>query len=266
MPGKMTKSILRPPFRPPQVPAAVRSSRLSCGKVGKAQIFTSARESSGESRIKRGHEVAAHGWRWQSHAGMNEAEERQTIRRTVSAIELATGVKPVGWHTRSATSPNTRRLLVEEGFLYDSDAYNDDLPYFVVVGGARDLVLPYSFDTNDMHYQHTQRFQGADFADYVIAAYEWLVREGATAPKMMSIGLHLRMIGRPALAVSLSFGSVSIECAAEVAIAAHGVLETIAVNPDCDAAVIAAFGDPGLSLSRAPEEFAFDCPSRSILG
>jgi len=146
--------------------------------------------------IKRGHEVAAHGWRWQSHAGMNEVEERQAIRRTVSAIELATGVRPVGWHTRSAASPNTRRLLVDEGFLYDSDAYNDDLPYFVVVGGARHLVIPYSFDTNDMHYQHTQRFRGTDFADYVVAAYDWLVREGATAPKMMSIGLHLRMIGR----------------------------------------------------------------------
>ena len=147
--------------------------------------------------IKRGHEVAAHGWRWQSHAGMNEVEERQTIRRTVSAIELTTGVMPVGWHTRSAASPNTRQLLVEEGFLCDSDAYNDDLPYFVVVGDARDLVIPYSFDTNDMHYQHTQRFRGTDFADYVVAAYDWLVREAATAPKMMSIGLHLRMIGRP---------------------------------------------------------------------
>jgi peptidoglycan/xylan/chitin deacetylase (PgdA/CDA1 family) len=148
--------------------------------------------------IVRGHEVAAHGWRWESHAGMGEEEERKAIRRTVAAIEQATGVRPVGWHTRSATSSNTRRLLVEEGgFLYDSDAYNDDLPYFVAVAGKRHLVLPYSFDTNDMHYHHTQRFRGADFADYVIDAYDWLAREGASAPKMMSIGLHLRMIGRP---------------------------------------------------------------------
>ena len=148
--------------------------------------------------IRRGHEVSAHGWRWESHAGMDEASERAAIARTVAAIARATGQRPVGWHTRSASSPNTRRLLVEDGgFLYDSDAYNDDLPYDVEVAGRRHLVIPYAFDTNDMHYQHTGRFRGADFADYVIDAYDWLVREGATAPKMMSIGLHLRMIGRP---------------------------------------------------------------------
>jgi peptidoglycan/xylan/chitin deacetylase (PgdA/CDA1 family) len=148
--------------------------------------------------VSRGHEVAAHGWRWESHAGMAEADERAAIKRTVAAIERATGTRPVGWHTRSAASVNTRRLLVEDGgFLYDSDAYNDDLPYFVAVNGARHLVLPYAFDTNDMHYQHTQRFRGSDFADYVIAAYDWLLREGESAPKMLSVGLHLRMIGRP---------------------------------------------------------------------
>jgi len=148
--------------------------------------------------VKRGHEVAAHGWRWESHAGMDEAAERQAIARTVAAIAEAAGARPVGWHTRSATSPNTRRLLVEEGgFLYDCDAYNDDLPYFLSVSGRRHLVLPYAFDTNDMHFHHTQRFRGADFADYVIAAFDWLAREGERAPKMMSVGLHLRMIGRP---------------------------------------------------------------------
>jgi peptidoglycan/xylan/chitin deacetylase (PgdA/CDA1 family) len=148
--------------------------------------------------VRRGHEVAAHGWRWESHAGMDEPTERATIARTVRAITDATGQRPVGWHTRSAASPNTRRLLVEDGgFLYDSDAYNDDLPYFLIVAGRRHLVIPYAFDTNDMHFQHTQRFRGADFADYVTGAFDWLVREGQTAPKMMSIGLHLRMIGRP---------------------------------------------------------------------
>ncbi|RAI42591.1 polysaccharide deacetylase family protein [Rhodoplanes roseus] len=148
--------------------------------------------------VGRGHEVAAHGWRWESHAGMDERTERDRIVRTVRAIAAATGQRPVGWHTRSAASPNTRRLLVEEGgFLYDSDAYNDDLPFFVAVGERRHLVLPYAFDTNDMHFQHTQRFSGADFADYVIDAFDWLACEGETAPKMMSIGLHPRMIGRP---------------------------------------------------------------------
>lgn len=149
--------------------------------------------------VRRGHEVSAHGWRWESHAGLAEDEERDRIARTVAAIATATGERPVGWHTRSAASPNTRRLLVEEGgFLYDSDAYNDDLPYFTQVAGRWHLVLPYAFDTNDMHFQQTQRFRGAaDFAGYVIEAFDWLHREGDHAPKMMSIGLHLRMIGRP---------------------------------------------------------------------
>ena len=152
-----------------------------------------------QDAIARGHEMAAHGWRWESHAGLSEEAERERIARTVAAITSATGARPVGWHTRSASSPNTRRLLVEEGgFLYDSDAYNDDLPYTLSFGQRRHVVLPYAFDTNDMQFQNTNRFRGAsDFADYVLEAFDWLHREGASAPKMMSIGLHLRMIGRP---------------------------------------------------------------------
>ena len=151
-----------------------------------------------QDAVRRGHEVSAHGWRWEGHADLDEAEERDRIARTVAAITAVTGIRPIGWHTRSPGSVNTRRLLVEEGgFLYDSDAYNDDLPYFVVVGDKRHLVLPYAFDTNDMQFFHTNRFSGAaDFAAYVIDAFDWLHREGAHAPKMMSIGLHLRMIGR----------------------------------------------------------------------
>ena len=151
-----------------------------------------------QDAVRRGHEIAAHGWRWESHAGMSEATERENIIKTVAAIAKVAAKRPLGWHTRSSASLNTRRLLVEEGgFLYDSDAYNDDLPYFVTVSGRRHLVLPYAFDTNDMHFQHTQRFYGDDFADYVIDAFDWLCREGAKSPKMMSIGLHPRMIGRP---------------------------------------------------------------------
>lgn len=143
---------------------------------------------------ERGHEVSAHGWRWESGARLSEASERDAIERTRAAIRHATGRSPVGWHTRSASSPHTRRLLAEAGFLYDSDAYNDDTPYFVDVLGKRHLVLPYAFDTNDMHYFHTQRFSGNDFADYVNNAADWLHGEGG---KMLSVGLHLRMIGRP---------------------------------------------------------------------
>ncbi|MFZ0205100.1 MAG: polysaccharide deacetylase family protein [Roseiarcus sp.] len=171
----------------------VRATVSACGRAVE-RLPALARDA-----IARGHEVAAHGWRWESHAGMSEDVERQRIARTVSAIAEAAGVRPVGWHTRSASSPNTRRLLLEEGgFLYDSDAYNDDLPHALVTGERRHIVLPYAFDTNDMQFLNTNRFGGAaDFADYVLEAFDWLYREGASAPKMMSVGLHLRIIGRP---------------------------------------------------------------------
>jgi peptidoglycan/xylan/chitin deacetylase (PgdA/CDA1 family) len=149
--------------------------------------------------VALGHEVACHGWRWERHAGMSEDAERQAIARTFQAIRKATGVTPVGWHTRSAPSVNTRRLLMEHGgFLYDSDAYCDDLPFFAPVAGKRRLVLPYAFDTNDMNFFRAHRFvTGKDFASYVIAAFDRLWLEGASEPRMLSIGLHLRMIGRP---------------------------------------------------------------------
>lgn len=150
---------------------------------------------------RRGHEVAAHGYRWLSHGGraLTEGAVQQDIAATVQAIAAATGTPPVGWHTRSAAAPATRRLLVAHGgFLYDSDAYNDDVPYFVRVTGRPHLVLPYGFDTNDMHFQHSDRFvRAADFAGYVCDAFDWLWREGAHVPRMLSIGLHLRMLGRP---------------------------------------------------------------------
>lgn len=145
----------------------------------------------------RGHEVSGHGWRWQTAAGLGAAQEREVIQRTVQAIQAATGRRPYGWHTRSQSTANTRRLLVEQGFLYDSDAYNDDTPYFVQVDGHRHLVLPYAFDSNDMQFQHTQRFAtGREFAQYVCDAADWLAQEGERWPRMLSVGLHLRMIGR----------------------------------------------------------------------
>jgi allantoinase len=149
--------------------------------------------------VADGHEVAAHGWRWERHAHMEEAQERAVIARTVAAIETATGTPPVGWHTRSATSPKTRQLLAEQGgFLYDSNAYNDDLPYVVEVLGNPHVVLPYAFDTNDMRFINGGGFTfGGDFARYCIEAFDQLYVEGADTPRMMSVGLHLRIIGRP---------------------------------------------------------------------
>lgn len=152
-----------------------------------------------EQAVADGHEIAAHGWRWERHAAMTEEEERLAIARTVEAITRTAGSPPRGWHTRSATSPNTRRLLLEQGgFFYDSNAYNDDLPYLVDVGGRDHLVLPYSFDTNDMRFTRQGGFVfGDDFARYCIDALDRLYEEGASAPRMMTVGLHLRIIGRP---------------------------------------------------------------------
>jgi peptidoglycan/xylan/chitin deacetylase (PgdA/CDA1 family) len=149
--------------------------------------------------LARGHEIACHGYRWESHAGMSEAVERAVIARSVATITRVAGVRPVGWHTRSASSVNTRRLLAEEGgFRYDSDAYDDDLPYLVRVSGRPHVVIPYSFDTNDMRFQAGGGFTLAgDFATYVTDAFDWLWREGERAPKLLSIGLHLRIVGRP---------------------------------------------------------------------
>lgn len=171
----------------------VRSTLNACGRAVARSPWLA------QDAVSRGHEVACHGWRWERHAGMEEHHERAVIARAVAAIAAATGAAPLGWHTRSAPSANTRRLLLEHGgFLYDSDAYSDDLPIFVEVEGRRHLVLPYSFDTNDMHFhQGAQRFTtAAHFAEYVIDAYDQLWAEGADAPRMLSIGLHLRMIGR----------------------------------------------------------------------
>ncbi|MGF1527047.1 MAG: allantoinase PuuE [Candidatus Competibacterales bacterium] len=149
--------------------------------------------------LARGHEIACHGYRWENQAHLDEAAERALIQRCVASIQGVCGQRPVGWHTRSQTSVNTRRLLVEEGgFLYDSNAYNDDLPYAVTVAGRPHIVLPYSFDTNDMRFHTSRAFShGSDFARYCSDAFDWLWREGARRPKMMSVGLHTRVIGRP---------------------------------------------------------------------
>ncbi len=147
---------------------------------------------------ERSYEVCCHGWRWESHAGMAEESERELIKRAVATIERLHGKPPVGWHTKSSASVNTRRLLAEHGgFLYDSDAYNDDCPYYVEVLGRPHLVVPYVFDTNDMRFVDSFAFvRASDFADYVVDSFDCLWREGAHQPRMMSIGLHTRIIGR----------------------------------------------------------------------
>lgn len=146
--------------------------------------------------VARGHEVSCHGYRWERHAEMPRDAEAAVIARTHAAIAQATGVAPVGWHTRSAASANTRDLLIAHGgFAYDSDAYDDDIPRMAAPGH---VILPYAFDTNDMRFSPGGGFvQARDFSDYVIGAFDRLHAEGARAARMLSIGLHLRLIGKP---------------------------------------------------------------------
>jgi len=148
--------------------------------------------------VSEGHEIACHGWRWEAHANMPEAVERSVIQRAHETIARVAGTPPVGWHTKSSPSVNTRRLLVEHGgWLYDSDAYNDDLPYYVRVGDHPHLVVPYAFDTNDMRFFGQAAFvRAADFAGYLTDSFDTLLDEAQEQTKMMSIGLHLRIIGR----------------------------------------------------------------------
>ena len=148
---------------------------------------------------RSGFEVACHGQRWIDYQFVPEELERADIARNVEVITRLIGRRPVGWYT-GRPSPNTRRLVVQAGgFLYDSDAYNDDLPYWVEVSGRRHLVIPYSFDNNDSRLQRGGDFAtGEQFFAYCRDAFDWLYQSGAAGrPRMMSIGLHGRIIGRP---------------------------------------------------------------------
>ncbi|HMB49837.1 MAG TPA: polysaccharide deacetylase family protein [Natronoarchaeum rubrum] len=147
--------------------------------------------------VAAGHEVNAHGYRWEEHFRMDPDTERERIRLAVDAIERLTGERPYGWYCRTAPSENTRRLLVEEGgFVYDSDAYNDDLPYFVEVDGERHVVVPYTGDVNDSHIWLSNGYE-TDFVTYLKNSFDVLYEESRRFPRMMSVGLHMRMAGRP---------------------------------------------------------------------
>jgi putative urate catabolism protein len=155
--------------------------------------------------VDAGFEVASHGWRWIDYQAVPESEERAHIKRAIEAIERTTGHRPVGWYT-GRNSPNTRRLVVEEGgFLYDSDSYADDLPYWEVVAGTPQLIVPYTLDNNDMKYAVANGFDnGAGFFQYLRDAFDVLYAEGEGSPKMLSVGLHCRLVGRPGRAAALA--------------------------------------------------------------
>lgn len=152
-----------------------------------------------------GHEVCSHGWRWIGFQTMDEAEEREQMRKAVESIARTTGERPYGWYCRYAPSLNTRRLIVEEGgFLYDSDAYNDDIPFWVDVFGKDHLIIPYTLDVNDMKFCVAPGFTApSGYFEYMRDTFDILYREGKTNPKMMSVGLHTRLAGRPGRTAAL---------------------------------------------------------------
>jgi putative urate catabolism protein len=158
-----------------------------------------------EAMLMAGWEVASHGWRWINYQSVPEAIEREHIARAIAVHTRLTGQRPLGWY-QGRTSPNTARLVVEEGgFLYDADSYADDLPYYDTRFGKPQLVVPYTLDANDMKFVALNGFTTpGQFFDYLKDAFDTLYAEGETAPKMMSVGLHCRIAGKPSRAAAVA--------------------------------------------------------------
>lgn len=152
-----------------------------------------------------GHDVCCHGWRWVEHYKLDEATEREHVRLAVESLKRTIGERPLGWYCRYAPSENTRRLLVEEGgFIYDSDAYNDELPYWTEVEGKPHLIVPYSLTNNDVKFMRGFLATADDYFNFIKDGFDLLYAEGETSPKMMSVGLHMRIMGHPARAAGLA--------------------------------------------------------------
>jgi putative urate catabolism protein len=153
---------------------------------------------------KAGYEVASHGWRWIDYQNISKSEEKKHMKLAIKTIKKIFGTRPLGWYT-GRCSPNTRDLVFEEGgFLYDSDSYNDDLPYWETRNKKKQLIIPYTLDNNDMRFATNQGFNTGDhFFTYLKDSFDALYEEGKNNPKMMSVGLHCRLIGRPGRIQSL---------------------------------------------------------------
>ena len=151
-----------------------------------------------EAAMAAGHEICSHGYRWIDYRDIPEDMEREHLVEAIEIITRLTGKRPLGWYT-GRTSVNTRRLVVEEGgFLYDADDYNDDLPFWTEVDGKQHLVVPYTLDTNDMRFATPQGFNSGDqFFAYLRDSFDVLYEESSVTPRMMSVGLHCRLAGRP---------------------------------------------------------------------
>jgi peptidoglycan/xylan/chitin deacetylase (PgdA/CDA1 family) len=180
----------------------------------------------------RGDEICSHGYRWIPQFEMTEEQERLFIRQAADAIEQASGQRPIGWLSRYLCTDRTRRLLIEEGYRYHMDDFSADAPFWNLVdmsdGTQAPLaIIPYALDTNDMKFWLDPSYTPNDWLDYAIATLDWLLAEAATQPRMMSLGMHLRIIGRPgrigAFKAFLDYAGAQrgIWCATRAQIAAH---------------------------------------------
>jgi len=150
-----------------------------------------------EAIKKANYEIASHGWRWINYQNIPKATEKKHMQLAIQSIKKNFGKRPLGWYT-GRCSPNTRDLVMEEGgFLYDSDSYSDDLPYWETRGKRKQLIIPYTLDNNDMRFATNQGFNNGDqFYTYLKDSFDTFYEEGNKNPKMMSVGLHCRLIGR----------------------------------------------------------------------
>ena len=153
---------------------------------------------------KSNYEIASHGWRWIDYQNVPRATEKKHMQLAINSIKKIFGERPLGWYT-GRCSPNTRDLVMEEGgFLYDSDSYSDDLPYWEKKNKKRQLIIPYTLDNNDMRFATNQGFNsGEQFFNYLKDSFDVLYKEGERNPKMMSVGLHCRLVGKPGRLKSL---------------------------------------------------------------
>jgi putative urate catabolism protein len=181
-----------------------------------------------EAFLKAGHEIASHGWRWVSYQDVPLEVEREHMARAIEIHRRLTGAHPLGWYT-GRTSPNTRRLVVEDGgFVYDADDYSDDLPWYDARYGRPQLVVPYTLDANDMRFASPQGFNSGDqFYAYLKDTFDVLYEEGRRMPRMMSVGLHCRLVGRPGRIAALNrflkyiSRKPNVWCARRIDIARH---------------------------------------------
>jgi peptidoglycan/xylan/chitin deacetylase (PgdA/CDA1 family) len=179
--------------------AGVVATVFACGRALERNVDVAA------AFVTRGYDFVGHGYRWRSHLELSEEDERREIIEAIESIERTTGQRIEGWFTRALPSENTRRLLVEQGLSYDSDSLADDVPFYVDVEGQPHLVVPYALDVNDIRFWKGSLTTGREWLNYATDAFDMLYADAQMdgVPRLLSVGLHPRIIGRPSRAHAL---------------------------------------------------------------